>query len=199
MQVIDGFISPAAHPAGIGIAPFEFVDIQKVQVRKSRNEQFEAGQGGDLDPDGIPHLFCMFCRPDEVRVENGIPAFTGWVEPDLIDEPVHPGKLAIGRGFSRIEMNMVIRAEMIPEQPAVPGYLIETEERFSAGDTGTKGTHIFGFLDDLGRDIDRVFICINGIGPFPLTGQRAIPAGAVASPRNKEHHLCSLMTENTSL
>jgi hypothetical protein len=96
-------------------------------------------------------------------------------------------------------MNMVFRAEVILKQPAVSGYLTDAEEWFSTRNAGAKGTHILCFFYDLGRDIDRVFICINRIGPFSLTGERAVPAGAIAPPRNKEHHLCTLVTEDTSL
>jgi hypothetical protein len=73
-------------------------------------------------------------------------------------------------------MDMVIRAEMIPEQPAISGNLVEAQKRFSTSNACTKGIHVLRFLNYPGRDIDRVFICIYGIGPFSLTGQRAVPA-----------------------
>jgi hypothetical protein len=73
-------------------------------------------------------------------------------------------------------MDMVIRAKMILEQPATGGNPVEAQERFSSCDACTKGTHVLCFLNYLGRDIDRVFICIHGIDPFSFTGQRAVPA-----------------------
>jgi hypothetical protein len=93
---------------------------------------------------------------------------------------------------------VVIRSEMILEQPAVSGNPVKAQERFSPRDSCAKGAHVLRFLNHLRRDINRVLICKNGIRAFSFTGERAVPAGAVASSRNKEYHLCPLMAENTA-
>jgi len=121
------------------------------------------------------------------------------VEPDLVHEPLHCDKVFDGRGFCGVEVDLVFRPEVLFEHPAVFRYLVKDQQRFAARDPGSKGAHALCHFDDLGRDIDRVLVGVHGVGTFPFGRERAVPAAAVAPSRNKEDHLCALMTENTAL
>src|SRR4030042_5981417 len=108
----------------------------------------------------MPHLPYPFCRPDVVRVKDGIPAFAWRRMPDFINKSFHLQKFSLRRGFCRIEMNMVLGTEVILELPAMPCGLIKAQERFPTGDARSEGTHVLRFLDALARNIHRVFIRI---------------------------------------
>jgi hypothetical protein len=120
------------------------------------------------------------------------------VETDLVHESLHCSQFLIGWGFGGIEVNLVFRPEMVLEKPAIFSYLVKTEERFSPRYPGSESTHVLGLLDYLGRYVNGTFIGIYGIRSFPFAGERAVPAGAVASSRNKENQFCTLVAENTT-
>jgi hypothetical protein len=120
------------------------------------------------------------------------------VKPDFVNEPFHLSQFVIAGSFCSIQVYLVVRTEMILEQPAISGNPVKAEKRFSSRDSCAKGAHVLRFLNHLRWDINRVLIGKNGVRVFSFTGERAVPAGAVASSRNKEHHLCTLMAENTA-
>jgi hypothetical protein len=120
------------------------------------------------------------------------------MKPDFVNEPFHLSQFVIAGSLCSIEVYLVVRTKMILEQPAVSGNPVKAQERFSSRDSCTKGAHVLRFLNHLRRDINRVLICKNSVRAFSFTGEWAVPAGAMASSRNKEHHLCALMAENTA-
>jgi hypothetical protein len=120
------------------------------------------------------------------------------MQPYLVDEALHSSQFSIIRGFGSIEVDLVSGPEVAFEQLAVLCHFLKAEERFASGDTRAERTHILGFLDDLFRDIDRMFVGKDSIGPFPLARKGAVPAGTIAASRNKEHHLRTLVTEDTA-
>jgi hypothetical protein len=121
------------------------------------------------------------------------------VKPDFVNEPFHVSQFVIAGSLCSVQVYLVVMTEMILEQPAISGNPVKAQERFSSRDSCAKGAHVLRLLNHLRRDINRVFICKNGVRAFSFTGERAVPAGAGASSRNKEHHLCALMAENTAL
>jgi len=120
------------------------------------------------------------------------------MQPYLVDEALHSSQFSIIRGFGSIEVDLVSGPEVAFELLAVLCHFLKAEERFAPGDTRAKRTHVLSFPDDLFRDIDRMFVGKDSIGPFPLARKGAVPAGTVTASRNKEHHLRTLVTEDTA-
>ena len=98
------------------------------------------------------------------------------VKTDFIHESFHLSQFSIVGGFCSIEMNMVIRTEMILKQPAVTGNPVETKQRFAPCYSCAESAHILCFLNYLGRYINRAFICIYRIDPLSFAGEGAVPA-----------------------
>ena len=113
VQFVGEFVAPLPHLVGIALPPFQLVDVEEVEVRECRDEQFEPGQCRDLDTDIESHCFRVPCGGDEIRFEDLLPAFMRGVKTDLVHEPLHLCQFLISRGLCRIEVDLVFRAEMV--------------------------------------------------------------------------------------
>ncbi len=90
------------------------------------------------------------------------------MQPDLVDKTFHARELRISRGLCGVEVDLVFGPEMVLQHPAVFGHLFKDEQRFSPGDPGPECAHHLCHFDDLGGNIDRDFVGIHRIRPFPL-------------------------------
>ncbi|OPZ41984.1 MAG: hypothetical protein BWY93_02077 [Euryarchaeota archaeon ADurb.BinA087] len=97
-----------------------------------------------------------------------------------------------------IQVDMMPRPKLFFQSSGIAEYPVRNPERFSPGDAGALRSHVPCFGDCLVRAGDTVFIGIHLILSFSFTGERAVPAGAVAYSRDEEDHLCAFMAEPAS-
>jgi hypothetical protein len=120
------------------------------------------------------------------------------VQPDLVDQPLEAAEHGFVRRKAGVEVDLVVRAEVLLESPAVFHHPVEFDQRFAAGDPGPQSAHALRHFDGLGRRRDFPFICKHYVPAFPLIRERAVPAGAVTPAGHEEDHLCSLVAEDAS-
>ena len=127
-----------------------------------------------------------------------VPALAGRVEPDLVHKSPEPFQLRPCGCLRRVKMDMVFWSEMILEGLTILCDPVDAEERFAAGDAGPEGAHALRDCHRLLRALYPSLVCKDHVLSFPFARKRAVPAGAAAASRNKEHHLCALVTEDTA-
>ena len=127
-----------------------------------------------------------------------VPALAGRVEPDLVHESFEFFQIRLCRGLRRVEVDMVLCPEMILEGLTILRDPVKAEERFAAGDAGSERAHALCDENRLLRALDPVLVCEDHVLSLALFRERAVPAGTPAASRNKEHHLCALVTEDTA-
>ncbi len=110
---VSELVAPLPHLVGIALPPFQLVDVEEVEVRECRDEQFEPGQCRHFNADIKSPLFCVPCGGDEIRRQDLLPAFMRGVKADLVHEPLHLCQILVSRGFCRIEVDLVFLAEML--------------------------------------------------------------------------------------
>ena len=62
VHAVGQLVAPLPHLVGVGLAPFEFVDIEEIEVREGRDEQLKPGKGRDFDADIKALLLCHVLR-----------------------------------------------------------------------------------------------------------------------------------------
>lgn len=95
-------------------------------------------------------------------------------------------------------MDMVPWPKLFFQSSGIAEYPVRNPEGFSPGDAGALCTHVPCFGDCFVRAGDTVFIGIHLILSFSFTGERAVPAGAMAYSRDEEDHLCTFVAEPAS-
>jgi hypothetical protein len=95
-------------------------------------------------------------------------------------------------------VDVVPLPEVFLEHPAVSGNAVEAEQRFPASYAGAKRAHRFCLGNDPCRIFNQVLVGIDIVFSLAAGRKRAVPARTVAPSRNKEHHLCALVAEDTA-
>ncbi len=110
-----------------------------------------------------------------------VPALAGRVEPDLVHDSFEFFQVRLCRGLRRIEVDLVLRSEMLLEGLTILRDPVEAEERFAAGDPGPERAHALCDPDRLLRGLDPVLVCEDHVLSLALFRERAVPAGARGS------------------
>ena len=198
VQPVVEFEPAFTHGGGTGLAPFQFVDVQEVEEREGGGKVFESRERRHLDADEEPHLPGEGGGAGEVGIEDTRPGFMWWVEPDLVDKALQAPEHGLVRCKAGVEVDLVVGAEMLLESSRVLHHPVEFDERFAAGDAGSKSAHALCDLDGFMRRRYLPFVCKDHVPPLPLARERAVPAGAPAPAGHEEDHLRPLMAEDAA-
>jgi len=123
------------------------------------------------------------------------------VEADLVEPGLREAAhvLAAARD-TRVEVGVVVLAELVFQQFEVPGRLRHRLLRLAAGDRGAERAHALGLLDHVGIGLDLPLVGVHVGDVLPVLSEGAVEAvPLVAVAVDEQHHLPALGALFTAL